>query len=226
MNAQRRIRFKGLPHPGNSVESDRQVELVILPQSPAPELHDGVPESPSIADAKPLAPAGRSTMQGASDRWASGFSNKSFGLRVPKPFAKAPRRFRPPEPEQFFWFMILRQAADLEQHTPCEGHRATWAVLRRSATRSRSSSQGHSRRPGEWFVHVREQGGRFVTRPVGPVDQASGKNLRLFRISKEGSVAKLDAEHQSLEAGSEFFGKNGSGIKSTLSTVPATPRIA
>ena len=75
MNAQkRRIRFKGLPYPGNSVESDRQVELVILPQSAAPELHDGVPESPRVNRRRKTACSGRQVDNAGSFR--------QMGIRV------------------------------------------------------------------------------------------------------------------------------------------------
>ena len=58
MNAQqRRGRFNGLSYADDPVETNAQVQFVILPQPPAPELHYGVPEGPDVDRGNKSAPS-------------------------------------------------------------------------------------------------------------------------------------------------------------------------
>ena len=211
MNAQKRRIRSGLPYPSTrSSPTDKSSSSSCL-NRPPPSCTTACPRARVNRRRKPGAPAGRSTMQEPGQMGIRVFQQI---VRTPSSETIWPAGGASPQTRAIF--------SSTPHSPPSRRSRAAHPPRRGSLCATCRSGAGQQPdrilrlkgipgRPCEWFVHVRKQGGRFATRPVGAFDQATGKNLRLFRIRQEGSVAKLDVEHQSFEAGSEFLGKNGSG---------------
>ena len=177
-----------------------------------------------------LRPAGRQCRELPTDGHP-GFPANRSDLRVRKPFGQSARRASVLQNPSNFLLPDCAFSAKppISSSTPPKARVTSrnWGRLeRRSATRSRSSSQAHYRPPVRVVRSCPSAGRTFATRPVGAFDQASGKNLRLFRIRRKAPLPNLTSSTSPSRPAASFLERMEAVIKSTLSTVAVTSRIA